>query len=535
MNTVHRFDICPRCGQPTQKAIAFNGDESEYWYQCTRCSTYINTYIPQAHQAAVHRDDHKHIGNFGGYGTGKTTTSREEIYKHIFLTPMANILITAQVAAQYEQTIKRELEADIPKDFVRHFNTQKQYMDLVNGARILYRPLDDPDKLRSLNLTMFLILEASETNPESFTQLKTRLRNLAAAKLKTDKNGDIIFVEATNGSSVPIIEFDWLKGIIESNPGTGWIRSQLLYVAAAVYRHGYAIADFTVPDDVKDKSISAHVASTDCNAFLPSDFIETISKNKPSWWIARYILSSFDYAEGLVYPGFKSTICATFEVPKTWRRVIAADYGLSDNFSYLLGAIDESSGLLYIYKNIVTNDKSVEQLAALFFEVTKDIPVGMFYTQPLLDPKSGAKRDYDKKTLYSHFADYGIFFKGGHIQVDARVFRVNTYIESGRLRIMDCCTDLIGELEEYMFPDRKLGVSDKAAQKPVDKNNHSINPLEWICMELPADPAHLVYGAYGRGGVDLVKQMEDEKNPVPPQLRDDNESIDYNVDIYLDF
>ena len=236
--TVHRFDVCPKCGQPTKRATAFNGDLSEYWYQCTRCSTYINTYVPQPHQAAVHRDDHKHIGNFGGYGTGKTTTSREEIYKHIFLTPNANILVTAQIAAQYEQTLKREIEADLPRDFVKNFNTQKQYMDLINGARVLYRPLDDPDKLRSLNLTMFVILEASETNPESFTQLKTRLRNLAAAQIKKDKKGNTIYTKSDNGMMVPTIEFNWLKGIIESNPGTGWIRSQLLYVSAAVYRHG---------------------------------------------------------------------------------------------------------------------------------------------------------------------------------------------------------------------------------------------------------------------------------------------------------
>ena len=38
----------------------------------------------------------------------------------------------------------------------------------------------------------------------------------------------------------------------------------------------------------------------------------------------------------------------------------------------------------------------------------EDIPAGGYYCTPILDPKSGAKRDYNKKTLYDHFMDYGI-------------------------------------------------------------------------------------------------------------------------------
>ena len=175
------FSRCPRCGSLTQKSTAYNGGESEFWFECTRCNTYINSYIPQPHQADVHRDAHTYIGNFGGYSTGKTLTSRQELYKHVFTTPNANVLIGANVSSQYEQTIKRDIEADIPKAFVKYVSTQKSYMDLINGARIMFRPLDDVDKIRSYNLTMFIIVDASEVDPEAFVQLKTPLRNLNAS------------------------------------------------------------------------------------------------------------------------------------------------------------------------------------------------------------------------------------------------------------------------------------------------------------------------------------------------------------------
>ena len=77
------FKTCPKCGAATQPTKSFTGGPSEFWLECSNCNTYINTYMPQPHQKAVHRDVHRYIGNFGGYGTGKTTTSREEVLKHI--------------------------------------------------------------------------------------------------------------------------------------------------------------------------------------------------------------------------------------------------------------------------------------------------------------------------------------------------------------------------------------------------------------------------------------------------------------------
>lgn len=174
-----------------------------------------------AHQVAFHEDSHRFTANFGGYGSGKTTTSREEFYKHVFLTPGGNSLIGANVSSQYEQTIKRDIENDIPLAFIRDSSNQKQYMDFMNDHRVMFRPFDDPNKLRSYNLSMFIIIEASEVKAESFTQLKTRLRNMAASLPKKNDKGEVIYNRLSNGALIPEIQSDWRKGIIESNPDSG--------------------------------------------------------------------------------------------------------------------------------------------------------------------------------------------------------------------------------------------------------------------------------------------------------------------------
>lgn len=516
------FSKCPRCKAPTRPAIAFSGTQSEFWRECTSCNTFINTYVPQPHQMAVHQDPHTYIGNFGAFGTGKTLTSREEILKHVLLTPNANVLVGAEIVPQYEQTIKRELESDLPNSFVKGYSVQKSYIDLINGARIMYRPFYNADNLRSLNLTMFVMVEASEVKGEVFHQLKTRLRNLNASRQAVDEHGIPKTRLLDNGAEVPILETEWRKGIIESNPDSGWIRTDVLLVADRIQKHGAIKDQYEQLAQQIDAATGAHVASTDTNEYLPPTFISELVKNKPGWWVARYVYSSFSYAEGLVYPSASAHVVPTFEIPQDWKRIVAFDYGLSDDAVFLYSAIDEANGIVYIYKEVRVNNRNVKELADLFHHHSKDIPTGGYYCAPIIDPKSGTKRDYNKKTLKSLFLDYGIAFKDGYINVDARVFRTNTYFESKRLKIMDCCTGLIEELRDYKFAPKSLDRSTRAQDKPVDKNNHAINPLEWICMELPEDPKRIMYGAYDQWGNDLTKPVENRFLPFALQDNDVN-------------
>lgn len=501
------FSRCPRCGAATKRSIAINGSPSEFWLECSSksCNTYINTYIPLSHQEAVHKDGHYYVGNFGGYGTGKTTTSREEFYKHLFITPQGNTLIGAQITSQYEQTIKRDIEKDMPQAFVAAYSTQKQYMDLINAHRVMYRPLDDASKLRSYNLSMFIIVEASEVDGEIFTQLKTRLRSGAAIIPKRNENGEIIYkpLSETNGVPIPEEDKNWSKGIIESNPDPGWVKSHVLEMASEIQQHGHAMDETKVDPDIADPAISAHISTSDANPYLPKDFKANLSKNKPLWWVARYLYGSFSYAEGLVYPSASKSECAYFQVPKHWLRICAFDYGLSDDAVYLFGAISPEENVLYIYKEVVLHDRNLRELADAFHENTRDVLPGNWVCQPIIDPKSGPKRDYDKESLISKFLEYGISFKPGYVNVSTRVFALNTYFEAGRIKIMENCQYLLKELKEYKFKERSL-TDSSYDDKPVDKNNHAINPLEWMVMELPKDPANLSHGIYDRHGYNLT-------------------------------
>lgn len=497
----HSFEYCPRCHAALQETKSINNGTSEFWLECSNpdCRTYINTYIPQPFQANFHSDPHRIKANFGGFGSGKTTTSRMELEKDIIITPHGTTLIGANVASQYEQTIKREFEADFPLAFMKYYSQQKQYMDFKNEHRIMYRPYDDPDKLRSYNLTGWIILEASEVKDEAFTQLKTRLRNTAATVPDKDEDGNIIYVNK-DGIDVPKIKYDWRMGIVESNPAAGWIKNDVLNVSDVIKVYGEAHDDYYQNQEEIDPVISTHITTTSANAYLPIDFIPMLIKNKPRWWIDRYVYGSFRYSDGLVYPSASKWIVEYFPVPRRWKRICAFDYGMADSACFLFGAVDEVNNLLYFYKEVYTNDRSVEELAKLYYEAAKDIPVGGYVCAPLIDPKSGPRRDYNKKTLADNFLDFGISFIPGAVDRDARIYRLNTYIESGHVRIMNSCPNLIAQIRDLKFKAEPTSTTKPWRDEPEDKNDHAVVCAEWIVMELPKDPGRLMYGAYYRDG-----------------------------------
>lgn len=512
--------ICPRCYSKLRPTISISGAPSTDWLECSNpvCNTFVDMYHPMEHQRSVHEDAHRIIGNFGSYGTGKTKTSEKEMEKHIFLTPNANILLGANITSQYEQTLLRDFEKSFPQAFLKGRSVQKGYLDFINDARLMLRPFDDPDKLRSNNYSLVIMLEASEINADAFHQLKTRLRNNAATHY-----------DPQTGTM-----YDWRKLICESNPDSGWIRTDVLLVSSQITQHGkYAQDSYDNAVDPMsiDQSISSHVASTDVNHYLPADYIQVNSKNKPIWWIKRFLHGSFAFAEGLVYPNAVNCIVKTPRDPDgnpltpkhfpDWKVLVAHDYGLMDEATFVYAAVDKKRNKLIVYRVDHTNNAPLKDLVALFRKGAKDINFGQLYTTPIIDPKNN-KRDYNKKDLISHYQDYGITFKPGHVNVDARIVRLNDYIEAGCLEIWDCCDFLITELKDYKFKPKTLDDKD-AKNVPIDARNHAINALEWIGMELPANPNKLSmtgYDEYGRP----IDRKEEEQQKEAWQLSDDDES-----------
>jgi ssDNA-binding Zn-finger/Zn-ribbon topoisomerase 1 len=522
---------CPQCGAPMKEAISISGKPSKNWMVCTRfpnCKTFIDTYVPLPFQNVIHKDPHRDLGIFGGYGSGKTTVAMKDDEKHILSTPQGETAVGSAVLAQVEATYEKEFRQDLPKDFVYYENKSKKYYIFQNGHTLFIKSFYEPNVLRSLNLSRYHIVEASEVTYSIKVELTARLRNLASVIPETDEDGNFIYDPETDSFKVKV---DWRKGISESNPDPGWIRSDFLLNSGTINIYGDLNTNFHITSP--NPNYSSHIIPTKANKYLPPSFYQDNARNKPLWWILRYLEASFEYSEGMVYPRIMATFCKSFPIPYHWKRLIGADYGIRDDTSILFGAIDPLNKKIYIYKEIRINDvnyKVISKLYKDFCSVPSNVPAGSLYRSPVMDARSLSKRnDKDLKTIGELFAEEGVYFEPAQMNMDARILKVNTFVESDSLRIFeDMCPGLVAELKEYKFPDLTLGKSmTETDQKPKDKFNHGVNALEFLIMEAPYDLSKTELDAYDGSG----NKIEAFEKQTQKQLSRFNTYVPFSLNV----
>jgi hypothetical protein len=476
-------------------AVSIRGTYSDFWLQCSspNCNTFYDTFIPMPYQAEILADSHRRLGIFGGYGCGKTTTTYKSDEKHIQLTPGGETLIGANTLIQLENTIKKDLEGDLPYAFVKSVNKQLNTITFVNGHVLYYRPLEKEGDIRSYNLTRAHILEASEVKRESYVQLQARVRNEAAVKPRLDENGARMYRwnKQTKAYEL-VIDYDWLQLLIESNPDSGWIKEDVLLRSSVIKNHGEPV-DYNILPELRLDSISTHVIPTKANYNLPPHFYSDLAADKPLWWILRYLEGSFEYREGLVYPNLTKALIPSFAIPNHWPIVIGFDYGLNDNSHFVFAALDfegEKFGkpAVFFFREVVKSDLNIVSLASEYKRVYNEVVrPGALYTMPVMDSRSYALRskEGEKKTIGTLFAEQGCIFNKAQMNKDVRILKLNALIDLGNAYFFsDGVPHLIHELQGYKYPDRSLDKNVRI-DKPVDKNDHGISAAEFIAMEVP--------------------------------------------------
>ena len=457
------------------------------------------------HQLRYHQDPAKFKMYAGGFGSAKTSTCGAEFLMLALSTPNGEGLVGAYTYPQLELTAKKQIMDMMPSELIASHNLQKGILTLTNGYKIYFRSFDDEQKLRSLNLCHVWMEEANGTPYEIFTQLQTRLRHHA-----TDKHCIIL----------------------STNPDSNWIKQEFLLKSARIYG---SEDEYARPQKDINPNMHTHIARTEMNTFLPSTYVEDVSVGKPEHWIRRYLRGSFIHAEGLVYPKFEEAI--EYEITreqvlhniqtKGWYVYAGSDFGIQDPTTLLQVAIDPIDGMAYVYDEYVRNLVAVPTHAVAMKERMSHLPYGVL--QKLVGDPSGKKKGIaDRKSIFDHYAEYGIYYREGDNRIDAGIMKVHGYFELGKLKILANCTETIREGRNYRYPEIELG--GKATDKPVDKDNHCMDTLRYIIQELPDDPLSMKNQMYGHKEMIYI---ENKQQHLPFALQ--TEEDDYSGDWYNDY
>lgn len=461
-------------------------DDHPSYVICNSCGAIELTYSPMSYQEEFHETPYQLaddgslrpqlIGVFGGYGSAKSRASLQEVFIRALENPNGTGLLSAQTLQQLKRTtIKTLLGEVIPPPLIESYNKSDGEIKLVNGFTFYTIPVDDEEKIRSINMGICHLEEASGIKESIYTQLLTRMRDPFV------KNKAIF---------------------VCSNPSLGWIKT--------IFVDNEKRKDPRHPEhDQYNPYITTYIWETKLNKYLPPDFIEITSKGRPQWWIDRFLNGSFQHADGQVYPEFSKCIIDPkpivesgkdktdrFGIPLSWERVLGMDVGLRNPTAVVFGAIDPVEGELVIYNEYYKANTLVPEHAKNLKPLIDEIIPGRLRFMKV-DPAARNKTDpINGKSIQGLFQEYGMFFTPANNAIEAGILKVNSYIERGKLKIYYTCTNTVREHLGYKFPELDIDDDKNPDEKPLKKDEHSCDALRYLCMALPDEPDMLKAPAY---------------------------------------
>lgn len=387
-------------------------------------------------------DKYKFLRYSGGVGSGKTIIGCFTLL-HMAVLKRGDYLISRQFMPELRSTTYKTFHELCPPELIveKRIADAETIIRTADGgtSTILFRGLEEPDKLRSLNLNAFYIDEAAQVSETAFMLLQGRLRGR-----------------------------HWRKGFLTQNPGGHdwcwrWFVKQ----------------DMISNDAVKKQFLNIRAPSTE-NVHLPDGYVDTMLATWSKERIEREVMGSDDTFEGMVYPEFDRSlnVVKPFRIPDTWTRRIGVDHGYRNPAAWVYSALD-GDGNVYIYHVYYEREKLIEDICRENLKFIGSSKIEQVRIDPSVKATRGAtgKSDYD---IYLEHLPSGFPLLMAQNDVNAGIERVKSYLRPDRtgkprLFIFDTCGPLLDEILQYKWEEhtsaRQGTLNDK--EKPVKNNDHS--------------------------------------------------------------
>lgn len=301
----------------------------------------------------------------GGYGSSK---SYHIVFKLILkaLKEKRKILVIREVYDTIRESCF-DLFIEILEDLklLEHSTTRKRskkvryktspmQLNFPNGSKVIFKGMDKPGKLKSINgVSIVWLEEASEVKYSGYKELKGRLRHPTSS---------LHFLLSTN----PVGTENWIyqhffKRTNDDGSVTVILDDRKLYRKHTIVKQG----------------VYYHHSVVDDNMFVPASYVKTLDEmalyDPDLYRIAR--LGQFGLNGICVLPQFQvaashtEMMRAVHGIPSQFK-FTGFDFGFETSYNAVVRmAVDDKEKVLYIYweyyKNHMTDDKTAAELAAL--------------------------------------------------------------------------------------------------------------------------------------------------------------------------
>ena len=392
-------------------------------------------------QAKFLNDNSPVVGFYGGIGNGKTYAGILKGLERVLNPsepPQLGMISRLTYPELRDSTQRTSFELThmfgLLPGIHYEYNKMENRVAFINGHEIVFRALDDPAKLLSINLGWFYIDQAEEVTEEVFLTLLGRLRAVTKPQC-------------------------WITG----NPlGHNWVWHRFIH-------------------DPVDGNVMYNAVTSENKDNLPPGYIDSLKKNYNEIWINRYLYGSWDAFEGQIYPDFnhKAHVVADRQIPNDWRRFIAIDHGRTNPTAVLWGAVDPDD-TLWIYREHYEAGRDVEYHASIINAHRRE---GQFETY-IIDPSTGAGKKGDPETIGNRYRQLKVPVVGANNDVQGGIDKVTEYIKKDKIKVMSSCRNLLKEIVNYQWEQPSASRVDmNQPEKPLKKDDHAVDSLRYLVGE----------------------------------------------------
>jgi len=371
------------------------------------------------HQAEfVNRED-RFLLNSGGVGSGKTYSLVLKALKILIQKPGIFGLLGAATFPQLRDTTLREWNGLIQGSglIAKHNKVENRYT-LINGSEVIFRPLDDEMKLRSLSLGFAGVEELTGVKETVWKQLRFRIGRQRGFP------GGQLFAATNPGSFTSYVYRDFIDTPIR---GSG-----------IVYSTSYD------------------------NEFLPQEYLDDlqeIERTNPEY-ARRMILGMWGALEGLIYNLPSKRRIDPSEVPglETFDRFVA---GVDFGFGHPTGIIvlGKRGSDWYALEEVYKRKMTSSEIASECLRLKEKYDIGVFFC------------DSARPEIIEDLVREGVPARGAIKDVFSGIMHVKSFVESGDrqagyLYVSTDCTYTLREFDAYIWdpnvPDKPIKANDDA-------------------------------------------------------------------------
>lgn len=429
-------------------------------------------YAPIPVHASFHESRAAERFLFGAFGSGKTWAGVAEAIAWCLEVPGIRGLIVRKTVPALRDSTEKEFFTLLPHELyaagdLRRASGHAESFVFPNGSEVLFRAVDDWQKLRSMNLGFVFYDEADEFTEEEYNGIKSRLRQ----KEPTAQAKALGITEVTK------------RGIWAAcNPaGHNWLWRK------------------AVNPDTREPQIDYFKSTSFDNPYLPPEFIEDLLRY-PKQWIKRYVLCQFDDFAGQIYEEWnwdEHVIKDELKINPNnvfWQ---AFDPGTRDPNAGLWVVLDHDGRISGNARSLIAvaeyqkPDLAANVVAKEWRQIEAQHKMNVRWR--VADPGAINVRDRGSNmTLADQYRRLGYQFNLGPKDENDRIPMLGQLIQMRRFKVTPACPMTFDAIKNYQWEDLSPAMKRKgvdAPEKALHKDSHLVVCGQYLSSKFVRPPS----------------------------------------------